>query len=254
VSGRRSLAEFSVTDADALLELVYSKPTGQIVVVAGQAVNFWADRYSLDEPRLMALRPFTSRDLDLFGDIANAYRIAQQAHAKLEIPRKTLASPVMANINIAMGKLTRVVQFLRSVRGVSDREITQYAIPFTRGRSTIYFADPITMLKAKIHNLVELPQTGRNDERHVEILRFCVPLFLEREFLAADETDAAARQCLGSVQRVLKLSEAPIARRLTAATGFDWRALIPTERLSKIRNPRFKKFCEHQFRRWLAAR
>jgi hypothetical protein len=66
--------DFSVSDADALLELIYSSPSGRIVVVGGQAVNFWADRYSPDKPELLAYRPFTSRDLDLLGSMANAYR------------------------------------------------------------------------------------------------------------------------------------------------------------------------------------
>ena len=64
--------KFSVSDADALLELIYSKPSGRIVIVGGQAVNFWADRYAPDEPGLLVYRPFTSRDLDLLASIANA--------------------------------------------------------------------------------------------------------------------------------------------------------------------------------------
>ena len=89
---------FSVADADTLLELIYSKPSGRIVVVAGQAVNFWADRYSRRKRALAALRPFTSRDLDLLGSITNAYRLAEEAHAELEQPpkRKSGASPVIA--------------------------------------------------------------------------------------------------------------------------------------------------------------
>ena len=70
--------DFSVSDADALLELIYSEPTGRIVIVGGQAVNFWADRYAADKSELLAYRPFTSRDLDLLGSMANAYRLASK--------------------------------------------------------------------------------------------------------------------------------------------------------------------------------
>jgi hypothetical protein len=36
--------DFSVSDADTLLELIYSSQSGRIIIVGGQAVNFWADR------------------------------------------------------------------------------------------------------------------------------------------------------------------------------------------------------------------
>jgi hypothetical protein len=246
----------SVTDADTLLELIYSKPTGRIVVVAGQAVNFWAYRYSADEPALAALRPFTSRDLDLLGSIANAYRLGEEAHARVEQPhkRKSGASPVVANISVATGNVIRSVQFLRHVRGVTNSEITENAIPFRRGKVTVYFADPITTLKAKLHNLVELSQEGRIDARHVEILRLCVPLFLSAELATADKTDAAAKQSLRSVQRILKLSDSPIAGRIPAERQFDWKTLIPVKQLNKIRSRRFKNFRDQQFKRWLARK
>ena len=226
---------FSIADADALLELIYSKPSGRVVVVAGQAVNFWADRYSRDEPALAAFQPFASRDLDLLGSIANAYRLAAEAHADLEQPRKRKsgASPVVANVNVVTGNVIRSVQFLRHVRGVTNAEITGNAIPFRRGEITVYFSDPITTFKAKLHNLLELPQEGRSDARHVEILRLCIPVFLRAELLSADKTDAAAKQSLRSIQRVLKLSQSAIARRIPPGLQFDWKELIPTERLSQ---------------------
>ena len=246
---------FSVADADALLELIYSKPSGRIVVVAGQAVNFWADRYLRDEPALADFQPFASRDLDLLGGIANAYRLAAEAHAELEQPlkRKSGASPVVASVNVATGNVIRSVQFLRHVRGVTNAEITDNAIPFTRGEVTVYFSDPITTFKAKLHNLVELPQEGRSDARHVKILRFCIPLFLNAELLSADTTDAAAKQSLHAIQRILKLSQSPIARRIQPDLQFDWKELIPIERLTRVRSKRIKNFREGQFERWLNA-
>jgi hypothetical protein len=242
---------FSIADADALLELIYSKPTGRIVVVAGQAVNFWADRYIGEEPRLRSLRPFTSRDLDLLGEIANAYRLASETQTPLEKPRRSTASPVLANLNIATGNLIRSVQFLRSVRGVTRQEITDNAIPFERGSVKFHIADPITTLKAKLYNLDELDQRGRNDARHVEIMMICVPLFLKKQLLSADETDVAARECLHDMQRVIKLGDAHVARQAMRAKRLSWTALLPLAELGKVRNVCLRKFRDQQLRRWL---
>ena len=75
------------------------------------------------------------------------------------------------------------------------------------------------MFKAKLHNLVELSQEKRNDARHVEILRLCIPVFLRAQLRSADKTDAAAKQSLRTVQRVLKLSESQIVRRIRSNYG-----------------------------------
>jgi len=241
---------FSVGDADALLELVYSKSTGRIIIVGGQAVNFWADRYAADEPALLAFRPFTSRDLDLLAGIANAYRLASATKSELERPRRGAASPVLANVEVKTGEVVRSVQFLKSVRGVTNREIEDNAVQFDIGEVKISVADPITMLKAKLHNLVELDQRGRNDRNHVEVLRFCVHLFFERQLAAAEETDAAARECLRNMQRVLELSRSAIAKRIDR---FDWKALIPIHRLKQTRDNRLENFRQKQLVRWLQS-
>jgi hypothetical protein len=246
---------FSLADADTLLELIYSNASGRIIVVAGQAVNFWADRYSVNEPALADLRPFTSRDLDLLGSIADAQRLAEETHATLEEPRKRKsgASPVIANVSVPTGGVIRSVQFLKEVRGVSKSEIIKNAIPVTRGEVVVCFSDPITTLEAKLHNLVELPQEERADAKHVEILRLCIPQFLDAELLAADDTDAAAKDALRSIQRILKLSKSSIARLIPVENQFDWKSLIPMERLFQVKNARIKNFRERQFTRWLEA-
>ena len=42
------------------------------VLVGGQAVNVWACRYEQDSPAWHELRPYTSRDLDYHGGLADA--------------------------------------------------------------------------------------------------------------------------------------------------------------------------------------
>ena len=47
-----------------------------------------------------------------------------------------------------------------------------------------------------------------------------------------------------------------VARRLPvlAPAQFDWKTLIPVERLNKVRSACFKKFRDHHFERWLSTR
>ncbi|SRR6266487_2677903 len=47
-----------------------------------------------------------------------------------------------------------------------------------------------------------------------------------------------------------------VARRLPvpAPARFDWKTLIPVEQLNKVRSACFKKFRDHQFKRWVSAK
>jgi hypothetical protein len=78
----------------------------------------------------------------------------------VEKPRRGAASPVFANIEVKTGGVVRSVQFLKSVRGVTNREIDDNAVPFVVGDAKIYVADPITMLKAKLHMWLSLISEG----------------------------------------------------------------------------------------------
>ncbi|MHB8878784.1 MAG: hypothetical protein ACYC8T_34215 [Myxococcaceae bacterium] len=42
--------------------------TDAIVLVGGQAVNFWADYYAKTDPVLAGRQPFTSKDIDFRGN------------------------------------------------------------------------------------------------------------------------------------------------------------------------------------------
>jgi hypothetical protein len=244
--------DFSVSDAEDLLQLVYSKPSGTIVIVGGQAVNFWADRFLSDTTKLKPLRPFTSRDLDLLGEIANAYRLAEQIHVDLRRPRKSSATPVLANIDVPVGEAIRAVQFLRSVGGVTKREITDNAVGVEVRGVKCYVADPITMLRSKLYNLVELDQAGRNDQKHVEILELCIPVFIRRQLDAAEENDHATHTALRTMQRLLTVAASKQARRAWANLTVAEIALrlLPSE-LEKMSNERLCNFRERQLARWI---
>ena len=51
------------------------------LLIGGQAVNYWAERYLIAEPQLKAFRPFTSEDIDFKGTVDDVRFIAEQLDA-----------------------------------------------------------------------------------------------------------------------------------------------------------------------------
>jgi hypothetical protein len=70
---------------------------GNVVLVGGQAVNFWAERYLGGVAELAAGAPYASKDIDLCGGPADAERIGRRLRATVR-----LAEPFDPSTNIAV--------------------------------------------------------------------------------------------------------------------------------------------------------
>jgi hypothetical protein len=221
-----------------------------LVVIGGQAVNFWAQRYLSQRPALEQLKPFTSHDMDVLGNIHHAYRAAAEANVEIETPKKGSATPVIANLYITTGKTIRMVQFLRHMSGVSNDELLRFAVPFEFDRHTCHIADPIALLAAKIHNLVSLAQSGRNDEKHFEMLNVCVPTFLSRQLHAVEKGDVAAKKLLQHVERVLTISLKTSAQKLARIKTVRWSTFLPLRQLENSSNGQLQRFANMRMAQW----
>ena len=85
-----------------------------IVLVGGQAVNFWAERYSESDSALREKAPFTSKDIDFQGDADAVRTCAERLEGKpvacqaSMITRSTWAS---FNSGTVMGRPGKSISF-----------------------------------------------------------------------------------------------------------------------------------------------
>jgi hypothetical protein len=79
------IVSFSLAQFSEILKIrdAAGKP---YLLIGGQAVNYWAERYLVSEPQLAALRPFTSADIDFKGNTDDVRRIAGQLALKPGYP------------------------------------------------------------------------------------------------------------------------------------------------------------------------
>ena len=152
--------------------------TLDVVLVGGQAVNFWATYYRNAVPELEAYLPFSSEDIDFYGGRIEASLAHQLLGGKLTINRNFDSSPNSGVLLLDYGKTKLRVDFLTSVFGLSDREIQTSAISF-QGRDEIEgiqfkILNPLLCVGSKLKSFVGLPQQSRQDLKHLKIsLLFC---------------------------------------------------------------------------------
>jgi hypothetical protein len=63
--------------------------------------------------------------------------------------------------------------------------------------------DPLFLFKGKCHNLVKLPQGGRQDMKHLMMLRLILPAYLEELLEAVKTGDIDERQFLNEIKLLL---------------------------------------------------
>ena len=151
---------------DYLPELVRLREAGaDFVLVAGQAVNFWASRYSDTKNELHGYRPFVSKDVDLFGSFHDLYMIPKILGGELK-RFQDVRTPVMGVFT------TDSEPFLmfELLRGVYGPVKTEKIVARAKSLEGIAIIDPISLLICKVHNAAGIDQDGRQDVRHVQMM------------------------------------------------------------------------------------
>jgi hypothetical protein len=136
-----------------------------LILIGGQAVNLWAELYRAREPTILEYLPFTSRDADF-------YRRAQ----KLKLPPnwKELPLPTKGRMrivaNVLEGPEGQKAEVIRSVNGLTQKEVVDGSIPITYADKPMWFLVPPALFQAKLENLKSIDQEGRQDLKHFKLL------------------------------------------------------------------------------------
>ncbi len=141
-----------------------------IVLIGGQALNFWAERYrTISE--LASAAPFTSKDIDFCGESADVERCAKLLGASHK-----LYGPKDRSVCTGIVTTTDGVQldFVHTPRGVQSYEVHRRAIRLEQ----IRVMHPIHVLVSRAANIVQIP---RHTPHALKQLRASV--FVVREFV-----------------------------------------------------------------------
>jgi hypothetical protein len=137
----------------------------EIVLVGGQALNFWADRYATDDPTLARQGPFTSKDIDFVGDRAAVRLCAERLHGDARLTSMDDVTPSTGVVRfVDDGGVERAIDFIDQPYGLRLEAVERTALPVefvdeTRRKTGIRFKilHPVLSMESRIHNVMGLP-------------------------------------------------------------------------------------------------
>jgi len=229
---------FKIRDADG-------KP---YVLIGGQAVNYWAERYLSTEAELEKLQPFTSQDIDFKGGHTDVVRIAQQLNLTPSYPPKVAMTALAGFIPFQIGTLKSSIEIVRRIPGISGH-IDTPAVQAEWNEKTIRVLDPISLLACKLELTATVLQKGRQDVAHLKILLPCIRAFLDELLEQVNLGQLPAKDWLKIVNQVLKLTGSQRSRRIAFKHHINWADILPLSAIAKSQNKKIRRFLKMQLNR-----
>ena len=219
--------------------------TGQpYLLIGGQAVNYWAERYLASEPELESLQPFTSQDIDFKGGVEDVRRIAGQLELTPGYPPKVQMTALAGFIPFKIGDLKSAIEIVRQIPGISAADTP--AIQAEWGGNTIRVLDPISLLACKLELAATVPQGKRQDAAHLKILLPCVRAFLNELLQQVETARLPSKEWLKIANQVLKLTTDHRARKLADQHQIRWPEILPLAAITKSQDEKIRRFQEQQ--------
>jgi hypothetical protein len=158
-----------------------------VIVVGGQAVNFWAEFYAPRVPAIDREAPFTSKDIDFCGDVRAVRICAERLGGIAKVATIDDHTPSTGVVTFLDDQgVERTIDFLDAPLGFRAEAVDKMAIPAeildAAGRSTgILFRimHPVQVMESRVHNAMTLP--GYDSPAALKQLRLSVAC--AREFI-----------------------------------------------------------------------
>jgi hypothetical protein len=196
----------------------------------GQAVNFWADYFDwkTHSQELRALRPFTSKDCDIWVSLQAWTEIKNSESARLVQG----TSPIDGQLGILTLQQSplRIVDLMSGVYGIRQDELARLCerAPVFNGIKVI---DPIYLFRSKCHCLLGLDQSDRQDARHIRMLALILPEYISLLIDNIDSENLGDRAILKEIKLLKKILGTNACRRALALLKIDPNTLIPWSKL-----------------------
>lgn len=213
------------------------------LIVGGQAVRFWSARYDVrhpDSPNEL----ITTEDCDL---VVNDPKQLDEVAKKVD---GTLYRTPPHYGGVARGRIDGQVQieFLSSLYGVDDEELRKNVAEIHTDHGLLLIADPVTLLKGKVENVIGLSGRSddgrRRDQIHVDVLTVCVDRYICQ--IASEQNDQGA-WAIKQYKRLLLFRKSKAVRQIDSLHPVPWKRCYQQGAELKTKADRIRQFLERTF-------
>lgn len=230
--------------------------TENLVLVGGQALAFWAERYA---SRFTIPGPVNSKDID-FGEMKDVVAIAAaRLGGTWKVPEPFANTPNSGLVEFKdPGGHERRIDFLAMIFGLDLKEVFEMAIgvevPDPTGVTTFQVMHPVHCLEARIANVGGLP----GYETRLALDQGRAAVLCAKEYLRDRLDDGKVRVVLRLNERIYRYSRYNhYARLVFLKYGIDaFEAVLVDDRLPepfrKLRYPQMRATMDRLHARWRA--
>ncbi len=151
----------------------------ELVLVGGQAVNFWASHYESRVPELAREGPFTSKDIDFCGDREVVRICAARLNGTARLPTLDNATPNSGTVVFVDGAgITRTLDIVAAPFGLDAAEVHATALPIDilddDNRPTgvrFHVMHPVLSMESRVHNVVGLRADYDTEQERIRCAR-----------------------------------------------------------------------------------
>jgi hypothetical protein len=203
-----------------------------VVLVGGQAVNFWADYYASEDPELGTRSPLTSKDIDFHGDRDQAQQCAAKlrGHADFSVA-KPFGSILNAEVTFTDSEgEKRRIEFIRAVAGLEKKNLIESAVPVEVGGHDVLVMNPVYCLVSRAANVIRLPEKYDNEQGMNQLRAAAI---CARIFIRALARGGKMKHAHAWAREVHALCRGAVGRRLYTEKGVDLLEVFPLDALSE---------------------
>jgi hypothetical protein len=203
-----------------------------LILVGGQAVNFWASYYEHRVPELAREAPFTSKDIDFCGEQAAVRVCAERLGGTARLATFDDATPNSGTVVfVDAAGIKRTLDVVSAPFGLDAAEVHSTALPVEilddAGAKTdisFFVMHPVLCMESRVHNVVGLASYYDTDHgrRQLRASILCAHEFLRDVLDGKMEADDPSRAVLKLNERVFRFCiQDRHAKELYRASGVD---------------------------------
>jgi len=197
-AGPKGGAAFTAAEALEVARRLQEVPS--IVLVGGQALNFWAEQFRGDVPEIDRLAPFESRDIDFLASVRDVEACARCLGGTARYPSiDQVNTPEVGVVHCILNGKELKIDFLGYLAGLSSDRVREAAIEATVDGVVLHVMHPINIVRSRIANVIQLRRSDALALRQARTASYVAAEFIRR---AATEDPRIALDLIEAVLEI----------------------------------------------------